>query len=324
MKQTFTTFLLLALVFGLKAQVVFDSFDTSVESNYFISTGGLTDTSRVFPFMEDTIVSEGEGALLCTYNIESAFDWGGASQLRIRHPEDQGLWDFSEYKSLSIDFYNKVPSNAPGRAILRIIFFDASEVDQLYTWGLAGMEWWYSYHEILDLEKGWNKIEISLEDAGFMSSTGFYLPQAEGAGVAGNRSLDLDKIRAFAIEVAVSGPKDAANISGEFVLDNFLLYSGTSTSSASMHHKESFQLEQNYPNPFYGETNISFYLESQQNVKLRVFDVSGKEVGVLVNETLGNGEHNVPFSAENLSGGIYYYQLQAGELTSTRKMILLR
>ena len=323
MKQTFNQFLLLALVFGLKAQVVFDSFDTSLESNYFISTGGLSDSSRVFPFMEETIVSEGEGALLCTYNIESVFDWGGASQLRIRHPEDQGLWDFSEYESLSVDFYNKVASSAPGRAILRIIFFDASEVDQLSTWGLAGMEWWYSYHEILDLEKGWNKIEISLEDAGLMSSTGFYLPLL-GSGVAGNRSFDLDKIRAFAIEVAVSGPKDAANINGEFVLDNFLLYSGTSTSSASINHKEAFQLEQNYPNPFYGETNIRFNLAHRQNVKLSVFDSSGKEVRVLMNESLSPGEYNVPFSAEKLSGGIYYYQLQAGELTSTRKMILLR
>ncbi len=63
MKQTFTTLVFLALVLSLEGQVVFDSFDTAVESNYVISTGGLTDTSRVLPFMEETIVSEGEGAL---------------------------------------------------------------------------------------------------------------------------------------------------------------------------------------------------------------------------------------------------------------------
>lgn len=324
MKQTFTTLVFLALVFSLEGQVVFESFDTAVESNYVISTGGLTDTSRVIPFMEESIVSEGDGALLLKYNIESAFDWGGGSQFRIRHPEDQGLWDFSEYESLSIDFYNKVPSNFPGRATLQLIFFDASEINQLSAWGLIGMEWWYSYHQVLDLEQGWNKIEISLEDVGVESSTGFYLPVNDGSGVAGNNSLDLDKIRAFAIAVAVSGPNDSENISGEFVLDNFLLHPGTSTASASMHLKESDLLGQNYPNPFYEETNIRFNLAHRQNVKLSVFDSSGKEVRILINEALSPGEYNVPFSAEKLSGGIYYYQLQAGERSSTRKMILLR
>ncbi len=203
------------------------------------------------------------------------------SQFRLRHPEDQGLWDFSEYESLSIDFYNEVPSNFPGRAKLQLIFFDASEINQLSAWGLIGMEWWVSYHQVLDLAQGWNKIEISLEDVGVESSTGFYLPLNDGSGVAGNSFLDLDKIRAIAIAVVVSGPNDSENISGEFVLDNFLLHPGTSTASASMHLKESDLLGQNYPNPFYEETNIRFNLAHSQNVKLRVFDSSGKEVGFL-------------------------------------------
>jgi len=322
MKRTLTTLALVALAFGLKSQVVFESFDAPVESRYEIMSGGLTDSSSVFPSMENAIISEGEGALLLDYNIESAFSWGGAGQLRMRHPEAQGRWDFSGYESLSIDFYNKVPSSAPGRATLQIIFFDASELEELAFWGLLDMEWWISTHDLLDLEEGWNSIELSLEDIGVSGSTGFYLQG--NSGVMGNSMLDLDQIRAIAFGVVVTGPQDSAQIAGQCVLDNFVFYEGTSTSSLSGQPEESQVLAQNYPNPFQQETRISYSIAHQQHVKLSVFDVSGREVDVLVNETLSPGEYQHSFHAGNLSNGIYYYQLQAGATTATRKMLIKR
>lgn len=91
-----------------------------------------------------------------------------------------------------------------------------------------------------------------------------------------------------------------------------------------------FKLEQNYPNPFNPETSIQYSVVSTQNVVLKVFDVLGDEVAVLVNEEQSAGTYQVNFNTQlttnnkQLSSGIYFYQLRAGDFVQTKKMILLR
>jgi len=85
----------------------------------------------------------------------------------------------------------------------------------------------------------------------------------------------------------------------------------------------SYALYQNYPNPFNPSTSISYLLGSSSKVMLKVYDVLGKEVATLVNEVQSAGSHTVEFNTK-LSSGIYYYSLQAGEYTATRKMIILK
>lgn len=85
-----------------------------------------------------------------------------------------------------------------------------------------------------------------------------------------------------------------------------------------------YSLEQNYPNPFNPNTKIQFSLNSSQQVLLKVFDVLGNEVATLVNQELTAGTYQYDFDASNLSSGVYYYKLQAGSFTETKKMILVR
>ena len=87
---------------------------------------------------------------------------------------------------------------------------------------------------------------------------------------------------------------------------------------------DGYSLEQNYPNPFQNETTLKFKIPKQAKVKLNVFDLSGKEVAVLVNGKLSSGDHKVLFSAQNLPSGVYYYRLQAGEFLDTKKLIVSR
>ncbi len=84
------------------------------------------------------------------------------------------------------------------------------------------------------------------------------------------------------------------------------------------------KLEQNYPNPFNPETNILYSVAGYQNVQLKVFDVLGNEIAVLVNEVENPGTYSVHFNAGRLSSGIYFYSLIAGSFRSTRKMIFVR
>ncbi|MCW8811723.1 MAG: T9SS type A sorting domain-containing protein [Ignavibacteriaceae bacterium] len=85
-----------------------------------------------------------------------------------------------------------------------------------------------------------------------------------------------------------------------------------------------FSLLQNYPNPFNPTTSLQYAIGSRQFVTLKVYDLLGREIATLVNEEKPAGEYEVEFNATNLPSGIYFYQLNAGEFTEVKKMILLK
>ena len=85
-----------------------------------------------------------------------------------------------------------------------------------------------------------------------------------------------------------------------------------------------FSLGQNYPNPFNPSTTIEFELPEVSRVKLSVYDILGREVTLLVNETLNAGVHEVRFHGSNLPSGVYLYRIQAEGFESTMKMLVLR
>jgi len=83
-------------------------------------------------------------------------------------------------------------------------------------------------------------------------------------------------------------------------------------------------LHQNYPNPFNAATNISFDLAEASNVSLKVYDITGRLVITLFEGYKDAGNHVVAWDASNLSSGVYFYKLIAGDYTATKKMNLLR
>ena len=87
---------------------------------------------------------------------------------------------------------------------------------------------------------------------------------------------------------------------------------------------ETFNLMQNYPNPFNPSTTISFSLPSKSFVSLKIFDVIGNEIATIVNQELSAGNYTKQWNAENMSSGVYYYQLKAGNFSETKKLVLLR
>jgi hypothetical protein len=87
---------------------------------------------------------------------------------------------------------------------------------------------------------------------------------------------------------------------------------------------KTFFLSQNYPNPFNPATSIQYTVSSGQFVSLKVYDLLGNEIAILINEEKAAGNYEVDFIAANLPSGIYFYKLQAGNFVETKKMILLR
>lgn len=92
---------------------------------------------------------------------------------------------------------------------------------------------------------------------------------------------------------------------------------------------ESFQLYQNYPNPFNPGTKIRFSVHANRkgpfvNVKLVVYDITGREVVILVNEQLKPGTYETEWDGSSFTSGIYYYQLSSESFTDVKKMVLLK
>lgn len=85
-----------------------------------------------------------------------------------------------------------------------------------------------------------------------------------------------------------------------------------------------YSLESNYPNPFNPTTSISYSIKEMGLVTLKIFDVLGREVSVLVNEIKEPGKYSINFDASKLSSGVYIYYINAGSFTSSKKMILTK
>ena len=87
---------------------------------------------------------------------------------------------------------------------------------------------------------------------------------------------------------------------------------------------DNFYLKQNFPNPFNPSTKITFGISKSAFVSLKVFDALGREISELVNENLKQGSYEVLFRGDNLTSGIYFYKLTAGNYSETRKMMLIK
>lgn len=89
------------------------------------------------------------------------------------------------------------------------------------------------------------------------------------------------------------------------------------------------ELEQNYPNPFNPSTTIEFSLPTRNHVALKVFNITGEEVAVLLNKTLSVGSYRVNWDGRDYEGnevasGVYFYKLSAGNFSKSKKMLLLK
>lgn len=79
-----------------------------------------------------------------------------------------------------------------------------------------------------------------------------------------------------------------------------------------------------YPNPFNPIARIEYSISSDVRVSLKVYNTYGQEVSTLVNEYQSEGNRSVEFDASHLPSGIYFYRLQAGDYTDTKKMLLMK
>ena len=107
-------------------------------------------------------------------------------------------------------------------------------------------------------------------------------------------------------------------------LDDIYVGGSVGIENISSDIPKSYKLSQNYPNPFNPVTNIAFDIPKSSYAVLRVFDMLGREVAMLINEKLDAGSYRVNFDASNLSSGTYFYSLTTSNFSQTKKLTVIK
>ena len=117
--------------------------------------------------------------------------------------------------------------------------------------------------------------------------------------------------------------KDVGNHISGYSSSVFIYFGQFGKMNSGMQQYE-YQLSQNYPNPFNPTSTIVYSIKSAALVTLKVYDMLGTEVALLVNENKEPGNYSVLFNANNLPSGIYVYKLTAGNFVDLKKLILVK
>jgi hypothetical protein len=103
-----------------------------------------------------------------------------------------------------------------------------------------------------------------------------------------------------------------------------IIGTGLGTGTISTKVPSGFSISQNYPNPFSLSTTIKFNVIKVSNIEIDIYDMTGRRVQTLLNETLTPGIYEASFDGSSLTGGIYFYHFTAGDYSETKRMILVR
>ena len=140
----------------------------------------------------------------------------------------------------------------------------------------------------------------------------------------------FDPSKNASIGVILSYPNDTSTWKGNVWFDNLVIAGDYNTAQLITGVKntigvvKSFELYNNYPNPFNPTTNIKYDVAQNSKVQIIVFDILGREVATLVNEQKGAGSYVVEFNASKLTSSVYFIRMTAGSFTKTQKMMLIK
>ena len=243
MIRVFLLSLLLPLFLLAQERVLFDDFDSApADTNfwaYFDNFGGQHYQTNAnadsaygwihYSYVTDPVYS-GAGAFKMDYSVHNKEGWGGYTKIEHWNPDSNAVYDWSNYDSIEVWYYNAVPQTLPGRVHFRFCLHDVSDSpDGNKTYSISDCEYWYSFHYILDDEPGWHVFKMALKDGRDDPNSdewgGESFNRTGWAGIAGNDKLDLDKIKGFSFEYSISGAGEGDYSQGTLIVDHITLYS---------------------------------------------------------------------------------------------------
>lgn len=244
--------------------------------------------------------SGGSGDINITFNIsDGKFYFYGTQNL---FPAATSIWDQKTWVDIITTELEPLPP---------------TNLTQTATWGAPYLEWAHAA-----ITPNWRtayKIYRSIDSPNNFSPIG-----TVSAGV--NNFIDNELIlngggTAYYKLTAINGSRESVFSN---TIEVSIVEIGKTNQYQEITTAANLRLEQNYPNPFNPKTTIALSLSENFFVTLKVFDMLGREVAVLVNELLNAGNHQVQFDASGLESGVYFYEIRAGNFRDVKKLILTK
>jgi len=231
-------------------------------------------------------------------------------------------------------------SNVQARHILRVTSGNAESPNNDRGYGLVSASRAISYPVFESSSNSYKLHKIFIDSVGINPSSVSLYYLEEGNTSVNNVSMSLDSSveYTYLFPTTTQGKNinfwfDYKDSKGNDFREPFLgIYQWkaadnnvfTSLDESIMKLPKGFFLAQNYPNPFNGLSQIVFNIPVQSFVSVKVYDILGRTVETLINENLKAGIHNVSISSNNLSSGVYFYQLKANSTSITKKLIIMK
>jgi hypothetical protein len=207
----------------------------------------------------------------------------------------------------------------PGVAMLKIPFSFSVRPTQFSAWIRSTRVGGDIAYIILGLMKG-DSIVASVDSCTFKVDTSYSQFTQRQFRIAYQSNLTPDSL----VLIVASG-LGTGHVGTEIIIDEIAFNSGGATDvklSDMLPH--GFGLSQNFPNPFNPSTIIRYQVAAPGHVTLKIFDLLGREVTTLVDETRSPGEHTVSWNAGDAASGVYIYRLQSGTSVESKKLVVLR
>jgi len=182
-----------------------------------------------------------------------------------------------------------------GNSYLKFYIFNEGFMPETYTYSIIDSYGWFS---------GSGEVTLAAEDSASIIITG---------------NVDYD-IYPDIVQITVT-PAGAPAREVQYQYD---VYSTPNTATEDNFLPASYKFDAAYPNPFNPITNLQYATPAVSHIRLTIYDISGREVAVLVNEEQPAGIHNITWNASQSASGIYFARLQADGFTAKQKIILLK
>ncbi len=180
------------------------------------------------------------------------------------------------------------------------------------------------------------KSQVFYSTNNFSSSTALggtlaYLNTSMSTFNVSNLNVFVGNGQTFSLRIYPYSPNGSITATVSLAIHNNVVICGTTSAVTSIDDgktgnaiPKSYQLQQNFPNPFNPSSIIQYDIPKTSFVKISVYDILGREVRVLVNEEKSPGRYQVIFDAKNLASGMYIYTIRTGEFSQNKKMILMK
>jgi hypothetical protein len=274
----------------------------------------------------------------------------GNNEIYYKRSTDAGI-SWGEDIRLTINTAeSKYPSVAVSGSVVHVVWRDRRDVNWVIYYKRstdAGISWGADTRLTNNTAWLWNPsvaisgsfVHVVWSDERDQDNGEIYYKRSTDAGVSWGADTRLTNNTATSYYPSVSVSGSVVHVVWQDTRDgNYEIYYKRNPTGNTIGIKNitseipsSYSLQQNYPNPFNSTSNLKFQIVNTEDVKLVVYDIMGREVQTLVNESLKPGTYEVTFDASMLTSGIYFYRLSAhqggsttGDLVASRNMILIK